>query len=265
MLQVYFEHTSWKRTFRTHNVDVADQELWSLHLDTDLLHHVLLDKEAAHGTYHSVRAAVSRSLNRPLRYCAYSSRCTRCTSHVAFCSSRVSITLYVVNVTPRAARRIPPRAACIVHRARPAVHACGESPASYGGLPLDRRPMERMRAACLALQAAPSWCSRAVAGASGGCSSWSPPSRPRRGRRRDSVGERGGIQRPARHRCWGSRGLPSRGIPQLHNSQLPTVARYPMRHSIPRRHCTRRGTSFALWYPTAARFLAATWYPLGWV
>ena len=123
----------------------------------------------------------------------------------------------------------------------------------------------RMRAACLDLQAAPSWCSRAVAGASGGCSSWSPPSRPRRGRGRDSVGERGGIQQPARHRCCGSRGLPSRGIPQPHNSRLPTVARYPMRHSIPRRHCTKRGASFALSYPTAARYLAATWYPLGWV
>ena len=201
-------------------------------------------------------------------------------SHAVFCSSRVSITLHVVNGTPhvvnrtpRAARRIPPRAACIVHLARPAprcrrrmVHnACGESPASCGGLRLDRRSMERMRAAWLALQAAPSGCSRAVAGASGGCSSWSPPSQPRRGRRRDSVGERGGIQQPARHRCCGSRGLPSCGVPQPHNPRLPTVARYPMRHSIPRRHCTRSGTSFALWYATAARYLAATWYPLGWV
>jgi hypothetical protein len=48
-------------------------------------------------------------------------------SHVAFCSSRVSISLHAVNGTPhvvnrtlRAARRILPRAACIAHRARPA-------------------------------------------------------------------------------------------------------------------------------------------------
>ena len=103
----------------------------------------------------------------------------------------------------------------------------------------------RMRAACLALQAAPSWCSRAVAGASGGCSSWSPPSRPRRGRRRDSVGERGGIQQPARHRRWGSGGLPSRSIPQPHHSgpvprsgtishatQYPTAALYTERYIL---------------------------------
>ena len=39
-----------------------------------------------------MHAAVSRSLNRPLRYCAYSSRCTRCTSHVAFGCARPALT-----------------------------------------------------------------------------------------------------------------------------------------------------------------------------
>ena len=112
-------------------------------------------------------------------------------------------------------------APCIVHRAW-CTRAVKYLPASSRGLPLPlhrrRVGLVRRRAACLALQAAPTWCSRAVAGASGGCSSWSPPSRPRRGRRRDSLDERGGIQQPARHRCWGGRGLPSRSIPQPHHS-----------------------------------------------
>ena len=65
-----------------------------------------------------------------------------------------------------------------------------------------------------------------------------PARSPRRGRRRDSVGGRGGIRPPARQRCWGSRGLPSRSIPQPRHSGPVTPRRHgtPQRHVIPRRH-----------------------------
>jgi hypothetical protein len=98
-----------------------------------------------------------------------------------------------------------PRASCIVPRAS-CTRAVKYLPASSGRLPLplDRRLVGfvRRRAACQCI----------------GRRAAIPARSPRRGRRRDSVGGREGIRPPARHRCWGSRGLPSRSIPQPHHS-----------------------------------------------
>ena len=194
--------------------------------------------------------------------------------HVARCILLVASIYHAARRQPHAARRQPHAACCPSYPSPCSVHRASRAPRVAGAAWCTRAVNRRHHAeGC-----------RWIAGRWNGCARHGLPCKRRRagaparslgraadaphGRRRHNRGEDGAATRLANAEAFsdqGSRGLPSCGVPQPHNSRLPTVARYPMRHSIPRRHCTRSGTSFALWYATAARYLAATWYPLGWV
>jgi hypothetical protein len=141
----------------------------------------------------------------------------RCTPNRRWRTVNAARREYLLRCTSCTARRVLPVVSCLVPRARRIVHACSEMPASSGGLPL---PLDRRLVGLVGRRAACQCIGRRAA---------VPARSPRRGRRRDSVGGRGGIRPPARLLVLGhSRVLPSRSIPQpRHSGTVPRCGTVP--------------------------------------